>query len=175
MAFVALLLSSFFAAQAQPVPSPIPGSRLIQTSRIEGPLEVRSATADDEAVLVGTSYTKQTFAAPYGILVDVFVTTYRDALFAGGWKLIDVPKVVPNMPPPEGDVDIAFGWRHVRDHFRHVDQLPSAREQRIAIRRHEDIDEDAVRRSEGLLGVRRAHQHRFVIGSGRSHFERSFD
>ena len=79
----------------------------MQQSRIDGPLEVRSATADDEAILAGNSYTKQTFAAPYGILVDVFVTTYRDSLFAAGWKLIEVPKVVVNMPPPEGDVNIS--------------------------------------------------------------------
>jgi len=126
MAFVvaALLLSSFFAAQAQPVPTSIPGSRLIQSSRIEGPLEVRSATADDEAVLAGTSYTKQTFAAPYGILVDVFVTTYRDALFAGGWKLIEVPKVIPNMPPPEGDVDISAHYmNNARNIYTRITRL----------------------------------------------------
>ena len=80
---------------------------MIQSSRVDSPLEVRSETAEAEAILAGNSYTKQTFAAPYGILIDVFVATYRDALFAGGWKLIEVPKVVPNMPPPDGDMDIS--------------------------------------------------------------------
>ena len=85
---------------------------------------MRSATADDEAVLAGTSYTKQTFAAPYGILVDVFVTTYRDALLAAGWKLIDVPKVVPNMPPLEGDVDISAHYvNNARNIYTRITRL----------------------------------------------------
>ena len=63
-AIVALSLSL-----ASPVPSPIPGSRLIQTSHIDAPLEVRSATADDEAVLAGLSYDKQTYRAPDTITV----------------------------------------------------------------------------------------------------------
>jgi OmpA-OmpF porin, OOP family len=124
-ALVALSFSAaLIAAQAHPVPTPIAGSRLIQTSRIESPLEVRSATADDEAVLAGMSYTKQTFAAPYGILIDVFVTTYRDALFAGGWKLIEVPKVVINMPPPEGDVDISAHYmNNARNIYTRITRL----------------------------------------------------
>ena len=32
---------------------PLQGARLIQTSRVGGPLELKSATADDEAVLAG--------------------------------------------------------------------------------------------------------------------------
>ena len=103
----ALVLSAaVVASQAHPVPSPIPGSRLIQSSRIEGPLEVRAATADDEAVLAGSSYEKQTYRAPDTITVVTFVQTYRDALFAGGWTLIATPKV-DNVPPPEGVADIA--------------------------------------------------------------------
>jgi len=107
-AIVALAVSNVlaFASQAHPVPSPIPGSRLIQTSHVDGPLEVRAATADDEAVLAGLSYEKQTYRAADSITVVTFVQTYRDALFAGGWKLIEIPKV-DNVPPPEGVVDIA--------------------------------------------------------------------
>lgn len=103
--------------QAHPVPSPLPGSRLIQTSQVDGPLEVRSATAEDEAVLAGLSYQKQSYRAPDTITVVTFVQTYRDALFAGGWKLIEAPKVplrasryggqADNVPAPEGVVDIA--------------------------------------------------------------------
>jgi outer membrane protein OmpA-like peptidoglycan-associated protein len=102
----ALLLSAATSSQAHPVPSPIPGSRLIQTSHVDGPLEVRSATADDEAVLAGTSYEKRKYRALDTITVVTFVQTYRDALFAGGWKLIATPKV-DNVPPPEGVADIA--------------------------------------------------------------------
>ena len=93
--------------QASPVPSPLPGSRLIQTSHVDGPLEVRSATADDEAILAGTSYTKQSFAEGHALPFDTFVATYRDGLFAAGWKLIETPKIDPKLPPPEGDLDLS--------------------------------------------------------------------
>jgi len=105
---VALLVSAALVTlQASPVPSPLPGSRLVQTSRVEGPLEVRSATADDEAVLAGLSYTKQSYREDHALPYDTFVTTYRDGLFAAGWKLIESPKIDPKLPPPEGDLDIA--------------------------------------------------------------------
>jgi outer membrane protein OmpA-like peptidoglycan-associated protein len=101
------LLNAVAILQASPVPSPLPGSRLIQTSHVDGPLEVRSATATDEAILAGTSYTKQSFAEGHAMPFDTFVATYRDAVFAAGWKLIDSPKLDPKMPPPEGDLDIS--------------------------------------------------------------------
>jgi outer membrane protein OmpA-like peptidoglycan-associated protein len=94
------------ASQAHPVPSPIPGSQLVQTSIVDGPLEVRSATADAEAVLAGLSYEQRSYRAPDTITVVTFVQTYRDALFAAGWKLIEVPPV-DNVPPPEGLVNIS--------------------------------------------------------------------
>jgi outer membrane protein OmpA-like peptidoglycan-associated protein len=101
-----LLGCAIVAAQPTVVPSPIPGSRLLQTSHIAGPLEVRPATADEEAILAGTSYVKYAYEAPGNITAVTFITTYRDALFAAGWKLIAVPKV-DNVPPPEGVVNIA--------------------------------------------------------------------
>jgi outer membrane protein OmpA-like peptidoglycan-associated protein len=116
---VALALSSavIAAGQAHPVPSPLPNSRLIQSSRIDGPLEVRSATADDEAILVGNSYTKQSYREGHAMPFDTFVVTYRDALFNAGWKLIEVPKLDPKLPPPEGDLDIAA---HYMDNGRNI-------------------------------------------------------
>jgi len=105
-ALAALVLGTTLVAQASPVPSPIPGSRLIQSSRVEGALEVHPATADNEAILAGAFYTKRTYQGPGNIIAATFVETYRDALFAAGWKLIDVPKVDP-ASPPEGDVDIS--------------------------------------------------------------------
>jgi OOP family OmpA-OmpF porin len=101
LAAVALVL-----AQATVVPSAIPGTRLLETTTVIGPLEVRPATADDEAVLAGVSYTKQRYSARPEILLPVFIATYRDALFAAGWKLIDVPKI-DGAPLPEGTIDIA--------------------------------------------------------------------
>ena len=101
------LLSALAIFQASPVPSPLPGSRLIQTSKIDAPLEVRSATADDEAILAGTSYTRQSFDEGHALPFDTFVATYRDGLFAAGWKLIESPKIDLKLPPPEGDLDIS--------------------------------------------------------------------
>lgn len=108
-----LLLALLGVAQPQPIvfpqPSPQPetvgdrqdfpylpplsGARLIQTSRVSGPLELKSATADDEAVLAGLAYTKKSYARTAAISSSRFVASYRDALFAGGWKLIDVTKL----------------------------------------------------------------------------------
>ena len=107
MRFLCAAALSLSILQASPVPSPLPGSRLVQTSRVEGPLEVRSATADDEAILAGMSYTKQSYAEGHAMPFDTFVATYRDSLFAAGWKLIETPKIDPKMPPPEGDLDIS--------------------------------------------------------------------
>jgi outer membrane protein OmpA-like peptidoglycan-associated protein len=72
---------------------PLAGARLIQTSRVSVPLELQSATADDEAVLAGTSYTNKTYRLTNPISSARFVASYRDALFAAGWKLIDVTKL----------------------------------------------------------------------------------
>jgi len=40
---------------------PLAGARLVQTSRVASSLELKSATADDEAVLAGTSYIKKRY------------------------------------------------------------------------------------------------------------------
>ena len=122
MRIAAVLLSSVLVAHqshlASPVPSPLPNSRLIQTSHIDGPLEVRSATADDEAILAGMSYTKQSYREDHALPYDTFIATYRDGLFAAGWKLIDVPKIDPKLPPPEGDLDISAHYTsYARDTY----------------------------------------------------------
>jgi outer membrane protein OmpA-like peptidoglycan-associated protein len=121
---VAVASSIVLSAQASPVPSPIPGSQLMQSSRIDGPLEVRPATADEEAVMAGTSYTKQSYSAPRSILADAFVRTYRDALFAGGWKLIYSPKV-DNVPIPQGDIDVAAHYmNNARNIYTRISRTP---------------------------------------------------
>lgn len=94
------------AAQARPVPSALPGTTLVDTATIRGPLELRTATADAEAVLAGLSYTRQRYSPRPEILLPVFVATYRDALFAAGWKLIDVPRL-DGVPPPSGTIHLA--------------------------------------------------------------------
>jgi len=106
---LALLLSAVTFAQQppqSPLPSPVPGSRLVQTSKIEGPLEVKPATHEEEAILAGLSYTKFAYDAQPAVTAVTFVTTYRDALFAGGWKLLDVPKV-DLLPTDEGIVSVS--------------------------------------------------------------------
>jgi len=107
MRFLCAAALSLSILQASPVPSPLPGSRLIQTSHVDGPLEVRSATADDEAILAGMSYTRQKYREGHAMPFDTFVATYRDGLFAAGWKLIASPKIDPKLPPPEGDLNIS--------------------------------------------------------------------
>jgi OmpA-OmpF porin, OOP family len=83
----------------------LPGSRLIQSSHITGPLEVKSANADDEAVLAGMSYVKKTYDLG-STTPALFVTLYRDNLFAAGWKLISSTKV-DAVTVPEGIVSVA--------------------------------------------------------------------
>ena len=78
----------------------LPGARLISTKRIPAPLELRSATADDEALLAGMSYVQKTYDRPASLTAIVFISAFRDALFAAGWKLIDVTKLeeIPIQP-----------------------------------------------------------------------------
>ena len=80
---------------------PLQGTRLIQTSRVTAPLELKSATADDEAVLAGTSYLKKSYRRTGDISSVRFISSYRDALFAAGWKLIDVTKLNEKATVPE--------------------------------------------------------------------------
>ncbi len=84
----------------------LPGAPVIQSSRVNGPLEVKSANADEEAVLAGTSYLKKSYDLSSAVTSAQFVTRYRDSLFAAGWKLISSTKV-DVMPMPEGIVTVA--------------------------------------------------------------------
>lgn len=70
-----------------------PGSKLIATKRIAEPLELRQATADDEAVLAGMSYVQKTYESANDLTPIVFISTLREALFAAGWKLIESTKI----------------------------------------------------------------------------------
>lgn len=76
-----------------PFVPPLPGARLTHTSRVALPLELKPATADDEAVLAGMSHVKKTYQRTSAIGSLRFVNSYRDALFAAGWKLLDVTKL----------------------------------------------------------------------------------
>lgn len=80
-------------AQDFPYIPALPGARLISTKRIYQPLELKQAAADDEAVLAGMSYVQKTYDRPGSIAAIVFISTFRDALFAAGWKLIDVTRL----------------------------------------------------------------------------------
>lgn len=80
-------------AQDFPYIPALPGARLLSTKRIDGPLELEQATADDEAVLAGMSYVQKTYDRPGSITAIVFISAFRDALFAAGWELIDVTKL----------------------------------------------------------------------------------
>lgn len=80
---------------------PVPGTRLIATRRVDEPLELKPADEDNEAVLAGHSYVKKIYD-PAGKITPVgFITSYRDALFASGWRLIDVTKLEDLAAQPE--------------------------------------------------------------------------
>lgn len=84
----------------------LPGARLLQSSRVNGPLEVKSADASDEAVLAGSSYLKKSYELSNTVAPAHFVATYRDRLFAAGWKLISSTKVDTTLMP-EGIISVA--------------------------------------------------------------------
>jgi OOP family OmpA-OmpF porin len=97
-----LLLAIATAALAQDPAAlpPLPGAGLIETQRIHEPLELKQATEDEEAVLAGESYVSKTYEAG-GVTPLAFITSYRDALFAAGWRLIDVTKLPEVAVQPE--------------------------------------------------------------------------
>lgn len=78
----------------------LPGTKLVSTKRISGPVELRPATADSEAGLAGMSYVQKTYQRPGSLTPIVFIAVLRDSLFAAGWKLIDVTKLeeIPIQP-----------------------------------------------------------------------------
>ncbi|MDP2052692.1 MAG: OmpA family protein [Acidobacteriota bacterium] len=84
----------------------LPGAQLISTTRIRGPLELRPATARDEAVLAGKSYLQKTYDRPGSLTPIVFIAVLRDSLFAAGWKLIDVTRL-EEIPIQPGTVNVA--------------------------------------------------------------------
>ncbi len=97
---------------AGPLPSPLPGARLIETTLVRQPLELRQAAADEEAVIAGQRYVRHTYDRPQTLTAIVFVQSIRDALFAAGWKFIDVTKLDETPMHPE-TVNVAA---HYRDH-----------------------------------------------------------
>lgn len=111
--------SAVLAAQSfpdVPLPSPLPGAKLISTTQINEPLELKQAAADEEAVIAGQSYIQQTYNRPNQITSIVFLQSYRDRLFAAGWKLIDVTKLA-DIPVQRETVNVAA---HYRENGRNV-------------------------------------------------------
>jgi len=87
---------------------PLQGARLVQSSRVSGPLELKSATAEGEAVLAGVSYLKKSYERTADISSMRFIGSYRDALFAAGWKLVDVTKLGETSAPETVTVSAHF-------------------------------------------------------------------
>ena len=115
-----VLASAALLAQAgatdAPLPVPLPGSRLIGTKQINEPLELKQATAEDEAVIAGQSYVQHTYDPPHHITAIVFLQYFRDALFASGWRLIDVTKLAEVAIQPE-TVNVSA---HYRENGRNI-------------------------------------------------------
>lgn len=127
-----LALVVFAALPAQdtsfnfPFPAPLPGARLIDTTRIGQPLELKQATAEDEAVIAGQSFLQQTYEAPPQLTAAVLVQSFRDALFGLGWKFIEVTKIDEGVTQP-GTVNVAAHYRDDgRNVYVRVTQEPSA-------------------------------------------------
>ena len=112
------------ATQDFPFVPPLSGARLLQTSRVDAALELKSATADDEAVLAGMHYIKKSYQRTSDISSARFVTSYRDALFAAGWKLIDVTKLDEKMLQQETVTVAAHYMSNGRNIYARVTQEP---------------------------------------------------
>ena len=108
------------------IPPPV-GARLIQTSYIDEPLELKQATQDGEAVLAGNSYVQHTYARPANLTPPLFIASYRDALFAAGWKLIEVTKIAETAPYPETLSVAAHYMSNGRNIYARVMQEPDGR------------------------------------------------
>ena len=111
-----LVVCAVAAAAAQqntfdfPFPPPVAGARLIETKRINEPLELKQATGDEEAVIAGQSYIQYTYEPANPLSATVLVQSFRDALFALGWKLIDVTKLEETAIRPE-TVNVSAHYR----------------------------------------------------------------
>ena len=112
------------ALQDFPFLPPLAGARLLQTSRIATPLELKYATADDEAVLAGTTHIKKSYERTSAVSSSRFVSTYRDALLAAGWRLIDVTKLPEAVNHPETVTVSAHYTRDGRNIYARVSQEP---------------------------------------------------
>jgi OOP family OmpA-OmpF porin len=111
-------------AQDFPFLPPLAGARLIRTTRIDGALELKSATADAEAVLAGMTYTKKNYQRTTAISSSRFIASYRDALFAAGWKLVDVTKLDEKSLQPETVTVSAHYMSNGRNVYARVTQEP---------------------------------------------------
>jgi OOP family OmpA-OmpF porin len=108
---------------AGPLPQPLPGARLIETKLVRQPLELRQATADEEAVIAGQRYVQHTYERPKTLTAIVFVQSIRDALFASGWKFIDVTKLDETAMQPE-TVNVAAHYRDNANVYARFTQEP---------------------------------------------------
>ena len=121
-----LLIAIATAALTQDLPelSPLPGARLIASKHINEPLELKQATGDDEAVLAGQSYVKKIYERPASFTPLAFIASYRDALFASGWRLIDVTKLAESSAQPE-TVNVAAHYsQNGRNIYARLSQPP---------------------------------------------------
>jgi outer membrane protein OmpA-like peptidoglycan-associated protein len=75
-------------------------------------------------VLAGTSYVQKTYDRPGRLTAIVFISTLRDALFAAGWRLIDVTKLEEIPIQPE-TVNVAAHYSaNGRDIYARMTQEP---------------------------------------------------
>jgi OmpA-OmpF porin, OOP family len=89
---IALAAAVASAAQDTPVP-PLAGTVERDVQTVGGPLELKPATADSEAVLAGLGYLRRTYARQPGITNTAFAVMYREWFIANGWRVVDSPRL----------------------------------------------------------------------------------
>ncbi len=72
---------------------PLAGSVERDVQAVSGPLELKPATADSEAVLAGLGYLRRTYARQPGLTNMAFAVMYREWFIANGWRVIDAPRL----------------------------------------------------------------------------------
>ena len=102
-----LMLAAAQTATDPATIAPPAGARLIQSSTIEGPLELKQATQDDEAVMAGLAHSQRIYERPAGLMPQQFIALYRDSLFVAGWKLIGVSKIDEAAPRVDETLSVA--------------------------------------------------------------------
>ena len=103
----------------------IAGTSLVRTARIDEPLEVKPASADNEAMLAGMSFVEKSYDAPLNMCGHcAFVSLYRDALVLHGWRILDQPPATAPENEPHVITLSAHYAANGRDLYARISRAP---------------------------------------------------